>query len=80
MRKLVAFVAGLVFGLGLLISDMANPARVLAFLDLLAIREGTWDPRLMVVMAGAMTRVRGARRCSGARCQGPPGPESTRGC
>ncbi|WP_339948467.1 DUF6691 family protein [uncultured Albimonas sp.] len=55
MRKLVAFVAGLVFGLGLLISDMANPARVLAFLDLLAIREGTWDPTLMVVMAGAMT-------------------------
>ncbi|MFO7854039.1 MAG: DUF6691 family protein, partial [Paracoccaceae bacterium] len=54
MRKIVAFVAGLVFGLGLLISDMANPARVLAFLDVAAIAEGTWDPTLAFVMGGAM--------------------------
>ncbi len=54
MRRLVAFAAGLIFGLGLLVSDMANPARVLAFLDVLAIPEGTWDPTLAFVMAGAM--------------------------
>lgn len=54
MRKITAFVSGLVFGLGLLVSDMANPARVLAFLDVAAIAEGTWDPTLMFVMGGAM--------------------------
>jgi len=50
MRKLLALGAGLVFGLGLMISDMANPARVRAFLDLF----GGWDPTLVFVMAGAM--------------------------
>lgn len=54
MRNLTALLAGLVFGLGLMMSDMANPARVLAFLDVLAIPEGTWDPTLMFVMGGAM--------------------------
>ncbi len=44
-----AFVAGLVFGLGLLVSGMANPEKVLAFLDL----AGRWDPSLALVMAGA---------------------------
>ena len=39
MRALLAFVAGLVFGLGLLLSGMADPARVLGFLDL----AGAWD-------------------------------------
>ncbi|MDF2232768.1 hypothetical protein P2H44_09405 [Albimonas sp. CAU 1670] len=55
MRRIVAFAAGLVFGLGLLVSDMANPARVLAFLDVLSIADGAWDPTLMFVMAGAMS-------------------------
>ena len=54
MRNLTALIAGLVFGLGLLMSDMANPARVLAFLDVLAIPEGRWDPTLIFVMSGAM--------------------------
>lgn len=45
-----AFAAGLVFGLGLLISGMANPQKVLAFLDLF----GAWDPSLALVMAGAI--------------------------
>ncbi len=49
MRTLLAFVAGLVFGLGLLLSGMADPAKVLGFLDL----AGAWDPSLMAVMAGA---------------------------
>lgn len=55
MRRVLAFVAGLVFGLGLLVSDMADPARVTAFLDVLAIPEGGWDPTLVFVMAGAMS-------------------------
>ena len=50
MRTLVAFVAGLVFGIGLLLSGMADPAKVLGFLDL----AGAWDPSLMFVMGGAV--------------------------
>ena len=42
--------AGLVFGLGLIVSGMANPAKVLDFLDL----AGAWDPSLAFVMAGAI--------------------------
>lgn len=50
MSTLTAFVAGLVFGIGLIIAGMANPAKVLAFLDV----AGRWDPSLVVVMAGAI--------------------------
>lgn len=50
MSKLTAFVAGLIFGLGLLLAGMANPAKVLGFLDL----AGAWDPSLALVMAGAI--------------------------
>jgi uncharacterized protein len=49
MRTLFGFLAGLVFGLGLVISGMANPAKVLNFLDV----AGTWDPSLAFVLAGA---------------------------
>jgi uncharacterized membrane protein YedE/YeeE len=54
MAVLLQFVIGLIFGLGLLVSDMSNPAKVLNFLDLAAIRTGTWDPSLAFVMAGAI--------------------------
>ena len=47
---LFAFVAGLAFGIGLLVSGMANPAKVIGFLDLF----GRWDPSLALVMAGAI--------------------------
>ncbi len=50
MRKFMAFIAGLVFGLGLLLAGMANPRKVLAFLDL----AGAWDPSLALVMIGAI--------------------------
>ena len=50
MRKLASFAAGLLFGLGLLLSGMANPAKVIGFLDL----AGAWDPSLALVMAGAI--------------------------
>src|SRR5215207_3023647 len=46
-----AFACGLLFGLGLIISQMVNPAKVLAFLDVF----GNWDPSLAFVMAGAVT-------------------------
>lgn len=45
-----AFAAGLVFGIGLWISGMANPQKVLGFLDV----AGRWDPTLAFVMAGAV--------------------------
>ncbi|MBB3014783.1 DUF6691 family protein [Cupriavidus alkaliphilus] len=50
MGTLMALLAGLVFGIGLILSGMANPAKVLGFLDL----AGTWDPSLAFVMAGAI--------------------------
>ena len=50
MRNIVNLLAGLIFGLGLLISGMANPAKVQNFLDL----AGTFDPSLIFVMAGAV--------------------------
>jgi uncharacterized protein len=49
-RLLVALAAGLLFGLGLTVSQMINPAKVQAFLDL----AGNWDPSLAFVMAGAI--------------------------
>lgn len=50
MFVLSALLSGLVFGLGLIVSGMANPAKVLGFLDL----AGAWDPSLGLVMAGAI--------------------------
>jgi len=50
MRSIANLLAGLIFGLGLLISGMANPAKVQNFLDL----AGTFDPSLIFVMAGAV--------------------------
>ncbi len=50
MNALFAFFAGLVFGTGLIVSGMSNPAKVLAFLDL----AGKWDPSLALVMGGAI--------------------------
>ncbi|MBR0752999.1 YeeE/YedE family protein [Bradyrhizobium jicamae] len=54
MSMLFQFTIGLVFGGGLLVSGMSNPAKVLNFLDLAAIRTGSWDPSLMFVMLGAV--------------------------
>jgi uncharacterized protein len=45
-----ALVSGLIFGFGLILAGMANPAKVLGFLDL----AGTWDPSLALVMGGAI--------------------------
>jgi len=58
-----AFAAGLVFGSGLVISGMANPAKVLGFLDL----AGAWDPSLALVMAGAVAVAAVAFALAGSR-------------
>lgn len=50
MALVTALLAGLLFGFGLMISGMANPAKVVGFLDL----AGRWDPSLAFVMAGAI--------------------------
>jgi uncharacterized protein len=50
MTVFTSLLAGLVFGLGLIVSGMANPAKILGFLDL----SGSWDPSLAFIMAGAI--------------------------
>jgi uncharacterized protein len=50
MKNLAALFCGMVFGLGIAISGMANPAKVINFFDLV----GTWDPSLAFVMGGAL--------------------------
>lgn len=50
MQAVIALMAGLVFGLGLMLSGMADPAKVQNFLDIF----GVWDPSLGLVMGGAI--------------------------
>ncbi len=51
MQRLTSLLTGLIFGIGLIASGMADPAKVLGFLDL----AGLWDPSLALVMAGAIS-------------------------
>jgi uncharacterized membrane protein YedE/YeeE len=51
---LIALAAGLLFGAGLAVSGMHDPAKVLGFLDIAAIASGGWDPSLAFVMAGGL--------------------------
>ena len=50
MQRVIEFIVGLIFGTGLILSGMSNPAKVLGFLDL----AGNWDPSLALVMGGAI--------------------------
>ncbi len=50
MRNLLALLTGLIFGMGLSLSEMINPDRVLGFLDIL----GAWNPALAFVLGGAV--------------------------
>ena len=50
MNKLISLISGIIFGIGLVISEMVDPAKVLGFLDLF----GNWDPSLAFVMIGAL--------------------------
>jgi uncharacterized membrane protein YedE/YeeE len=71
MRSLVAFVSGLVFGLGLLLAGMFDPAKIVSFLDV----AGHWDPSLALVLFAAVATAfpafriaaRRSRALSGAR-------------
>ena len=82
MTAAVAFVAGLVFGLGLIAGGMTDPAKVQGFLDL----SGAWDPSLAFVMGGAIAVGVGAfalakrrtRAWSGAPIELPPPAGITR--
>ena len=51
MKKILYFISGIIFGVGLIISGMSNPQKVLSFLDIF----GNWDPSLMFVMIGAIS-------------------------
>jgi hypothetical protein len=78
MRIVIAAIAGIVFGFGMALSGMTDPARVLGFFDVL----GAWDPTLIFVMGGALVpmavawRIRAGmeRSVSGDSL---PGPAST---
>ncbi len=50
LHRVIEFVVGLVFGVGLMLSGMTDPAKVVGFLDLF----GSWDPSLALVMGGAI--------------------------
>jgi len=50
MKAFSALLAGIIFGLGLILSGMTNPAKVIGFLDIF----GAWDPSLALVMGGAI--------------------------
>jgi uncharacterized membrane protein YedE/YeeE len=50
MQRISEFVVGLLFGLGLMLSGMTDPSKVIGFLDLF----GQWDPSLAFVMGGAI--------------------------
>jgi len=63
MSMLTSLLAGVIFGLGLVISGMTNPAKVLGFLDLF----GKWDPAMAFVMAGALMVGTVAFRIAGKR-------------
>lgn len=52
--KSLSLLAGLIFGIGLAVSGMYDPLRVLGFLDVAAMATGGWDPSLAFVMAGAL--------------------------
>jgi len=79
LSTLTQFAIGLLFGLGLVIAGMADPAKVLNFLDVAAIPGGGWDASLAFVLAGAVAVtfvgfrlvVRGGRPLFGGRFQLP---------
>jgi len=50
MSKIVSCISGIIFGIGLSVSNMINPEKVLGFLDIF----GLWDPSLIFVMIGAI--------------------------
>jgi uncharacterized membrane protein YedE/YeeE len=76
-RVFIAGAAGLLFGLGLIVSGMADPGKVIGFLDL----AGRWDPSLACVMAGAVAVAAGGfalgRRCRASLTGEPLAPPAS---
>lgn len=78
MRPFIAALAGALFGIGLVVSGMANPMIVLGFFDV----AGAWNPQPAVVMAGALAVMAPAwwvagrlrRPLAGGTLPGPPSP------
>ena len=68
---LASLASGLIFGLGLIISQMINPAKVLAFLDIF----GAWDLSLAFVMGGAVAALAPKPRPAAVDKEGGPMPE-----
>lgn len=66
MRIVIALMSGALFGLGLMVSDMIDPERVLGFLD---VAGGAWDPTLAFVMGGALVPMAIAWRVAAARAR-----------
>ncbi|WP_394203174.1 DUF6691 family protein [Shewanella waksmanii] len=55
MSRVVALISGVLFGLGLMLSGMADPDKVIGFLDVSRMTDGSWEPALMMVMLGALS-------------------------
>ena len=68
VNNIFSFIFGLVFGLGLIVAQMTNPAKVLAFLDV----TGAWDPSLAFVMGSALLVLSGLRRWPRKSLTPPP--------
>lgn len=64
-RSIAALLAGLLFGAGLAVSQMIDPAKVLGFLDV----AGAWDPSLILVMIGALIAASPAYRIAARRAK-----------
>jgi uncharacterized membrane protein YedE/YeeE len=79
MQAVIALLVGLIFGAGLILAGMANPAKVQGFLDLF----GAWDPSLALVMVGAIAITSlgfaAAMRMKFAYMQEPPRMPESRG-
>lgn len=54
MDLVIFLLAGILFGAGLTLSQMVDPAKVIGFLDFAGVADGSWDPSLAFVMAGAL--------------------------
>ncbi len=70
VRLIAALAAGLVFGIGLSVSQMVNPAKVIGFLDFAGAWAGAWDPSLGLVLGGAVA-ASGAAFVLARRMRGP---------
>lgn len=73
MKTLGALASGLLFGLGLAVSGMVDPAVVLGFLDVGGLADGTWNPALAGVMGGAIPVAFVLFRLAGSRTPPPSG-------